>query len=352
MKVLSLLLLVIIFSFPIFAQDVIHLKNGDKYSGKVQEIRPAEIVLVIPDAPKRIILKRDIKVIVYENGEIEMFDTNQNEIREQEVIPSINKKVLDGILIFGNVGFIDTKIKEIDNYIYTIRDNTQDSQTLNAYDTDYGKDGVLYYGIIKKIKNYAIGFERQSYPTTSADVYAYRMWDNSDTDHGYILSENITEISRIDNYIIFNYYFPQYKYLGDAYIGVGYGSSSFSLDYEFLLDYTDWSIWPSEYWATEIEIDKTSFTGSSKAYQLSAGWELEIWRGISLITNLKYVQSFKGKIKGDYTIWTTTGIGTDISPYNYYHESIDSKSFLDNEGDPIIFDFSYFIMNFGFGYTF
>lgn len=69
-------MIVLVFSFAgyAFAADVIRMKDGTKYEGKVVVIHPKTVELITEDGkPNRIIPKKDISVIEYENGEKETF---------------------------------------------------------------------------------------------------------------------------------------------------------------------------------------------------------------------------------------------------------------------------------------
>ncbi len=57
------------------AQDVVHLKDGTKIKGAVKLIREENVDVSIDNgAETRTILKKNIKAIVYENGEVDTFE--------------------------------------------------------------------------------------------------------------------------------------------------------------------------------------------------------------------------------------------------------------------------------------
>lgn len=71
---LALFVLVFAFAGSAFAADVVRLKNGKEYEGKVVVINPQTVELFSEKLMlKRIISKKDISVIEYENGETETF---------------------------------------------------------------------------------------------------------------------------------------------------------------------------------------------------------------------------------------------------------------------------------------
>jgi hypothetical protein len=330
------------------AQDTVHLNSGEKYKGKVEEIRPTEIVLKSAGGPTRIILKSKIKVIVYENGEIETFEKS-DDIKKTKRNRE-KKNLLSGVSVFANLSPVSQSIKVIDEYVDVAKDIFTDAQNFYVNGTGY-KDMAIIYEIRKRLgQKYAIGFESQEFPSTSANIYARRIWEDTD-DYGYLFREDITNIQYSN--LLFNiYYYPRFGFLGEFFVALGYGKSYAGISYEYFFDSTDWTIWPAELWATEFVIDNAYFYGESNAYQLFTGWEYPLWKGITVSASLKYIQSYKGELDGSYLLSMTTGIGSETSPYNYYYESFDNEPFTDSNGDPMKFDFSLFIYSFGIGYTF
>ena len=91
-----IVMFMILFSFAnyVFAADVIHLKNNTKYEGKVVAIHPETVELYMGEnSPKRFFSKREIKVIVYENGETEIFPEAEKKPEMNSDIKEIRKTV-------------------------------------------------------------------------------------------------------------------------------------------------------------------------------------------------------------------------------------------------------------------
>ncbi len=82
--------LIILLPCLMFSQDVLHLLDGTKINCKVVSINPETVdISTGENMPKRTINKEDIKVIVYENGEVETFSTikktnDNNQVKELE----------------------------------------------------------------------------------------------------------------------------------------------------------------------------------------------------------------------------------------------------------------------------
>jgi len=93
-KKIIVIFILLLFPNYIFAADVIHLKDGTKFEGKVITIQPETVEIDMGEnKPKRIIAKKDIKVIVYENGEVETFEIKKEEVSTSQDINEIKKKV-------------------------------------------------------------------------------------------------------------------------------------------------------------------------------------------------------------------------------------------------------------------
>jgi hypothetical protein len=81
------LILIILLPCLMFAQDVLHLKDGKKIKCKVVAINPETVeVSTGSDMPKRTIAKEDISVIVYENGEVETFSNSDKPENQYQMI--------------------------------------------------------------------------------------------------------------------------------------------------------------------------------------------------------------------------------------------------------------------------
>jgi hypothetical protein len=91
--------LIMAFASYVFAADVVHLKNGTKYEGKVVAIHPDTIEMSMGEGrPTRFIAIKDIRVIVYENGETEAFQdtvtvgSTEKELKEIKAKLAVNEK--------------------------------------------------------------------------------------------------------------------------------------------------------------------------------------------------------------------------------------------------------------------
>ncbi len=74
LRKLTLFVLLFALANSVFAADVVRMKNGKEYEGKVVTITPSTVELLSEKLMlKRIIPKKDISVIEYENGEKEQF---------------------------------------------------------------------------------------------------------------------------------------------------------------------------------------------------------------------------------------------------------------------------------------
>ena len=98
--------LIILLPCLIFPQDVLHLKDGSKIDCKVVSIHQETVeVIVGEDIQNEKIQKADIKVIVYENGKVEIFSSQlskeelEKRLIENEMKVEIQKKDLGGIVV-------------------------------------------------------------------------------------------------------------------------------------------------------------------------------------------------------------------------------------------------------------
>lgn len=99
MNIKSLLaaIIVVMSSFTLYAQDIISMRNGDIIKANIREISKTEIKynkVSNPNGPLFIVDKNDVKSILYDNGEQEIFEENIVP-SEQRIITNVKNKASD-----------------------------------------------------------------------------------------------------------------------------------------------------------------------------------------------------------------------------------------------------------------
>lgn len=85
-----------LFLFPcIRAQDIIYLNTGDKFQVIVKELNTGEIKyknFTNPDGPTYVIAKKDVLLIEYQNGTLEIINQNPKAVSPVKDLPVVPKK--------------------------------------------------------------------------------------------------------------------------------------------------------------------------------------------------------------------------------------------------------------------
>jgi hypothetical protein len=112
-SILTILLLVFVFTLKSFSQDIIYKTDGSKEEAKITLVGDREIQykkFSNPDGPVYSLPKKDILLITYENGEYETI--SKQESIEQPVKPDLKKDFARNIfsyhmfdLVFGDFAF-------------------------------------------------------------------------------------------------------------------------------------------------------------------------------------------------------------------------------------------------------
>lgn len=93
-KIIPMFIGSLLLSFNLIAQDIIIKKNGDEIKSKILEIT-SEVIkykkFESQDGPVRNINIPDIFMVIYENGEIEKFNTTEN-INSKKVVSNNDYK--------------------------------------------------------------------------------------------------------------------------------------------------------------------------------------------------------------------------------------------------------------------
>lgn len=79
------ILMIAAFANYSFAADIVHLKDGTKYEGKVLAIHPDRLEMSTGEGmPARIIAIEDVALIVYDNGQTESFQDTVKALDKQK----------------------------------------------------------------------------------------------------------------------------------------------------------------------------------------------------------------------------------------------------------------------------
>lgn len=162
MKNITILLL-FLFNFSVFAQDVIVTKTNEEISGKVEEIHIETISYKKTDnlsGPSYHIKKSDVSKIIFENGNVETFD----------VKPADDK---------SEVSYEETQaflIEYINKYCYD--DNAYLKNAYKAkFEGDYLRLTVMNKNKTKELSSYLFDFK---------SVYSFKRPDKRDKELAYI----------------------------------------------------------------------------------------------------------------------------------------------------------------------
>ena len=91
MKKISLILLSVLITSFAFAQDVIITKDGKKIESKILEVNEYDIKyknFENPDGPTYTMKKSEIATIVYEGGQVDVFNMDVNVAPARQVVPN------------------------------------------------------------------------------------------------------------------------------------------------------------------------------------------------------------------------------------------------------------------------
>ncbi len=162
MKTFYLAIIALSFStLSVYAQDIITFKTGDEVKAKVEEVGTSEIVYKKFDNPtgvKYSVSKSDVFMIVYENGQKEVFKTTNVEA-PKNTNQQPNEK-LSPISLVGNKFIMNTKILRRDK-VEEIFLNSANKNCITLYhegNRSYSSGKKLFvWGLVLGIGGVVIG---------------------------------------------------------------------------------------------------------------------------------------------------------------------------------------------------